>query len=148
LPLDARTQQHLDRADRNRSVAQTLCSPGIASVLKPPPEEWAAVAAFYAAVHYVNAYLWEKLRLEPADHPERNRWIQRAPPLRPIFGAYKTLADLAWDARYKAQFQVHSRVIQDAVHQRLERVRAQVMCELNQSQGETRRAGAVRSRSE
>ena len=127
---DLRTRHHLDRAERNREVARALCSPAITSILKPPPIEWAAVAAFYAGVHYVNAYLWERRRLEPADHSQRNRWIRGLPELRPIFGAYKMLADLAWDARYKARFLVKPSVVQGAVHNQLERVRAQVMREL------------------
>src|SRR5215204_3497706 len=130
MALDPRTRDHLNRAERNREVARGLCTPAVISVIKPAPLEWAAVAGFYAGVHYVNAYLWERVRLEPANHPERNRWIRATPQLRSIFGAYKALSDLGWDARYKARFQVRAPVIQHAVHQQLDRIRAQVMREL------------------
>lgn len=64
-------RQHLDRATRNRELAHVLMAPALSPNMQPPPFDWAVVAAFYAAVHYVNAYLREKQRYEPRDHAGR-----------------------------------------------------------------------------
>jgi hypothetical protein len=71
--VEQRTGEHLETAERNRDLARLLLAPSMAASLsthgfRQPPYEWVAVIVFYAAVHYVNAYLWERLRLEPNDH--------------------------------------------------------------------------------
>jgi len=94
--------------------------------LQPPPLEWAAVAAFYAAVHYVNAFLWERLGQSPGDHRVRRGLVARATALRSVSGAYDALFDLGWHARYTAGFRVRPSAAQQAIRQDLEDVRTAV----------------------
>ena len=54
-----RTQQYLDLAGDNLTLAQTLLQRGLAGLTRPPTLEWAALAAFYAAGNYIDAYLNE-----------------------------------------------------------------------------------------
>lgn len=72
----------------------------------PPPYEWAVVLMFYAAVHHVNAYLWERQRFEPADHVERQHMLRLAAVLRPVYGAYGRLRTTAYNARYRSRFRI------------------------------------------
>ncbi len=104
--MDPSTQQHLARARRNRDVAEALVAPTARSIVSPPAFEWAIVAAFYAAVHYVNAYLWERLRREPRNHDERTNMVAALNDLRPTFRSYSRMQDLAFRARYARTFSV------------------------------------------
>ena len=70
--MDQRTSEHVETAQRCRDIANLLLD---ATSPTPPPYEWAIVLMFYAAVHYVNAYLWERQRFEPADHLERQQMV-------------------------------------------------------------------------
>jgi hypothetical protein len=78
------TRQHLDRAARNQAVAEAFADAPASLGLRPPPFDWAVVAAFYAAVHYVNAYLWERYGLEPRNHAEQVRAVATDPNLKPV----------------------------------------------------------------
>jgi hypothetical protein len=130
MALKPRTEAHLARADRNRTVAHTLCDPHQTPTLQPPALEWAAVAAFYAAVHYVQAWLWERWGLSPTDHPARRGYVVKLPVLRPILGAYDILADLAFHARYTPTFQPPPAQTRTAVYGRLDDIRALVYQDL------------------
>ncbi len=123
MALKPETSAHLARAARNREVARTLSDPQQVPSLHPPPLERAAVAAFYAAVHYVNAFLWERLGQDPRDHTLRRRYVARTTQLHRALSAYDLLADLSWHARYTATFQPRPAVLQNAVHEQLEQVR-------------------------
>jgi hypothetical protein len=90
------TAAHLAVADENRLFAEAL----IVAELRPAPFRWVPVVAFYAAVHYVNAYLWEKRQIEPTSHSERNHFVNMAADLRPIAIHYARLEDAAFRARY------------------------------------------------
>src|SRR5581483_12494085 len=94
--------------------------------LQPPPYEWAAVAAFYAAVHYVNAFIWERLGQAPQDHHARRNFIARTVPLNRVLGDYDPLAASAWHARYTATFQPTPAQIRQAVYVRVDAIRTVV----------------------
>jgi hypothetical protein len=68
--------------------------------LSEPPFEWAAVIAFNAAVHLVNAYLWEHYRVEPRNHAERSSYVRSDPILRHCMNAYDRLQDEGYRSRY------------------------------------------------
>jgi hypothetical protein len=85
--------------------------------------DWAAVAAFYAAVHYLHALLWEQHSLVPRDHPSRAGYVARTAPLKQVQGAYNALYDLSWQARYRRTFLPKPADVQTAVHQQLEAIR-------------------------
>ena len=98
--MDQRTAEHLTRAQRNWDVAQYLAHQAL---ITPSPDEWSIVAAFYSAVHLVNAYLWEKGKKAPSDHRARRSLMAQDSALDPISDAYDELADWAWTARYSRQ---------------------------------------------
>ena len=81
--MEPRTEAHLATAQHNHDFARALLEPAVARVFSSPPLEWAVVVAFYAAVHYVNAYLWERQRYEPRPHDDRENAVTRAVGLRP-----------------------------------------------------------------
>ena len=128
MALKPETQAHLARAERNRTVARALCDPQQTPTITPPPLEWAAVAAFYAAVHYVHAFLWERLGQNPTDHPMRRRCVAQIAPLKAVVGEYDILSDLAYQARYPRTFQPLAGVVRQGVNQALEAIR-RVVCQ-------------------
>jgi hypothetical protein len=56
------TDRHIQTAERNREIALAHLITQAHSV-QPPAFEWATVIAFYAAVHFINGYLWEFRRV-------------------------------------------------------------------------------------
>ncbi|MBA2446594.1 MAG: hypothetical protein H0V51_01065 [Chloroflexi bacterium] len=103
--MDPKTSAHLETAARNRDIAALVAQSSSLDV-QPPPFEWAVVVAFYSAVHYVNAYLWEKQRYEPPDHGARRNAVLRIAELRVADSAYANLRDLAHRARYRPRFRL------------------------------------------
>ena len=69
--------------------------------------DWAATCLFYAAVHYVNAYLVKAGRTIPRRHKTqgslmgRSNIVQSDPALKKIYLAYRHLDDESRDARYE-----------------------------------------------
>ena len=96
--MEPRTRDHLDVALRNREFAAWLLD----SATDPPApaNEWAAIVAFYSAVHIVNAYLWEVHRVEPVNHRQRTQYLINDASLSAIRGDFRTLSRLGWSARY------------------------------------------------
>jgi hypothetical protein len=90
------TQLHLSTAEENRSLANALIA---GRALHPASSRGAAVVAFYAAVLYVNAYLWERLEIEPANHFERERFIRSVSDLRSFASHYTRLQAISLSAR-------------------------------------------------
>jgi len=95
-----RTVAHLTKADHHRAVAQALIGSAGSQVSQPPPIDWALVAAFYAAVHYVNAYLWERYHKAPGDHSERTWGVQQDSGINACLTSYDFLKDAGYKARY------------------------------------------------
>ncbi len=83
-------EMHRAAARRNEDLAARLADDA---------PEWAVVVAFYAALHWVDAYFARQGR-HPRTHLERVRWIQQEEALRPIYDPYRTLRDRADAARY------------------------------------------------
>jgi len=104
--VDQRTREHLDVAERNRDLARALLAPAISGSLQPSPYEWIAVIAFYAAVHYVSAYLWEKHSEEIEEHPRRAARVRTEGLLKRCSLQYGRLSNAGWNARYTRGFQL------------------------------------------
>jgi len=104
--VDQRTREHVDLAERNRDPARALLNPAIASNLQPSPYEWVAVIAFYAAMHYVSAYLWEKYREVIEEHPRRAARVRTDTLLRRCSPQYGRLSNAGWNARYTRGFRM------------------------------------------
>ncbi len=89
----------LATAERNRQLARALADPA-RELLRPPPAEWALIAAFYAAVHFVHAYLCEQQRYEPRTPADREAAVARITALRPAATSYTRLRYLGQYARH------------------------------------------------
>jgi hypothetical protein len=85
---------HLAKAAQCEAFARWLESAGNAR------REWEAVAIFYAALHYIDAYLATH-GFHLADHAARRGYVGRVAALRPITGPYRHLYDLSQAARYR-----------------------------------------------
>ena len=67
--------------------------------LNDPYWDWAVTGLFYAAVHYVMAYLATK-GIHPVLHQVRNSHVHRDPFLNPLYIDYRELQNHSEDARY------------------------------------------------
>lgn len=133
--MDQRTLEHLALAARNRVLARSLLAPGH----PPQAPEWAAVVAFYAAVHLVNAYVWETYGRESADHGERNLAVRTDPVLGHCQREYRRLADNGYHARYTLGFRLSAADAHVLVHVQLARVEAIIRQALSPATGSTTR---------
>lgn len=73
------------------------------STLGNPFWDWAVTGKFYAALHYVEAYLATKRPpVHSRNHAVRDSNIHDDPVLRPIYVDYRELESECHDARYDA----------------------------------------------
>jgi hypothetical protein len=98
--VEQRTREHIETAEHHQQFARSLLDPRMGSMLPKVRYEWAAVAAFYAAVHYVHAYLWERRRVSPRSHPARSQRVTRDSILRQCEWQYLELLEVSLRARY------------------------------------------------
>lgn len=124
--MDRLTERHLQTAERNRSIASTH----LAATPQTLPKEWSAVVAFYAVVHYVNAYLWEIRRYVPPDHQSRNYLVDGDPILIECRHEYRRLLDAGYRARYVPNFRLSEQDARDLIETDLELVRQTVRAAL------------------
>jgi hypothetical protein len=82
---------------------------------------------FYAAVHAVNAYLWETRRYEPATHADRRTTIRSSLPLRRCFSSYRSLSDVGFHARYDEKFTLSEQAARALLETEFREVEATVM---------------------
>lgn len=120
--MERLTDRHVQTAERNRAVALAHLDTQAHSV-RPPAYEWAAVIAFYAAVHYVNGYLWEIRRYEPPDHVSRNHLVRGDSGLRPCLSRYERLFEVGFRARYVPGFRLLEPAARELVEIQLGEVR-------------------------
>lgn len=83
------------------------------SSLSTPYWDWAVTGLFYAAVHYVMAYLATK-NIHPVLHQVRNSQVHRDPILNPLYVDYRELQNNSEDARYMERVPVTAFTAQDA----------------------------------
>ena len=88
-------KDYLAQADRNRAVADVLAGSGQDGSL-----QWAVTCAFYAALHYVNAYLRHFVGEDglPANHGQRDDCVSAQ--MRAVYHPYRTLRTDSELARY------------------------------------------------
>lgn len=103
--MHRRTELHLATARHNRDFAVTLVNTYDDA---PPSLNWTTVVAFYAAVHYVNAYRWDIVRVEPSSHSVRAKLINTRPTLDPLIPGHRRLQGYSINARYSPGFQMQS----------------------------------------
>jgi len=114
VSLEPATIEHLLAAEENRELALSLLDRAASSV-RPRRWEWTGVVAFYAAVHYVNAYLWEVRRFAPTSHQARSDAFHVEADLRPARSGYWYLRDFAYEARYRPSVLATEAIARDLV---------------------------------
>ena len=130
--MELRTSEHVETAERNRDLARALLAPPVTSTLiaqglRSAPYEWIAVIAFYGAVHYVNAFLWERNRAEPVDHGQRSRAVRHDYVLQRCRAAYDRLRNEGFQARYTRRYRLLPQRAQGLVSVDLANVESVVM---------------------
>jgi hypothetical protein len=117
--MQPETEEHLATAERNRRFAEgALADPDSLPALR----EWGAVAAFYGAVHYVNALLFERFAYEPRNQAERTAAINRVSELRALRRHYQRLNDAGYRARYVPMYAVSDERLRQLVEVHLRRI--------------------------
>lgn len=114
--MESRTQDHISTARKNQAYSLIILADASASETEL---NWAAVAAFYAAVHAVNAYLWEIARLKPRNHHDRRQSIGQWPALQPLQSAYNILFNISIFARYEPGYVVVREQLRTLVNRHL-----------------------------
>lgn len=89
------TSEHLARAQQNLRFAESF------DLKTTPYLDWVVTAYFYAALHLVDALLWEKDQLNPELHEHRRDCVKGKWYLRGISFEYRSLKDHREDARYR-----------------------------------------------
>ncbi|HEX7360918.1 MAG TPA: hypothetical protein VF283_10540 [Bryobacteraceae bacterium] len=87
--------EHIAKAEGNEAFASEM------PLTRQPNIDWALVAIFYAAVHYVEAY-FSLSGTHLRSHTTRDRYVGRDPKLKPVFREYSNLKYYAYNARYEA----------------------------------------------
>ena len=88
--------------------------------------------AFHAAVHAVNAYLWEARRYAPGSHGDRWREIQYDPRINGCQQAYSNLNFAGFHARHNETFSIAQQDARALLEVHFRRVEATVMQALGQ----------------
>lgn len=88
------TQEHLAKADRNAAFALSLPLDSQARI------DWALIILFYAALHYVEAYL-AKMGQHLRSHTARDLIVGRDSNLKKIYTEYQNLRFYGYNARYE-----------------------------------------------
>ena len=122
--MDQKTLDHLRVARRNRDLARALLAQ---SELAPEPWEWVAVILFYSAVHYVNAYLWERYHVNPTNHGERTYGVHHDLATNSCRVEYDRLRDQGFVARYDERLDISEQQARDLLEVDLRAVEAAVM---------------------
>jgi len=86
-------EQHVTKADGNAAFALSLPLENQTQI------EWALVALFYAAMHYIEAYLAPNTHLR--SHEARDKYVGRESHLRLIFKEYSHLKYFSVNASYE-----------------------------------------------
>lgn len=125
--MDERTRDHLRTARANRDYALSIL---LSEETTATQQNWAAVAAFYAAMHAINSYLWEIARLEPANHRDRREIVTRWPTLRSILASYDELFTFSIRARYEPGYAIRRSRLNSLVNRNLTHVISTIEREL------------------
>lgn len=112
-------EEHRAKAVHNEQFVSSLAT---------PYWDWAVTGLFYAAVHYVMAYLATR-NIHPVLHQVRNSQIHRDAILNPLYIDYRELQNNSEDARYMERVPITAFSEQDAkqLMQKLDRIKAVVL---------------------
>ena len=85
--------EHIAKAEKNERLYENLIGTEF--------NDWAVVALFYAALHYVDAFFLQESNSTPQNHGERNRRLRNNAALDQIRSHYLDLYALSIRARYE-----------------------------------------------
>ena len=88
--------------------------------------------AFYAAVHAVNAYLWERYAVSPKIHGERTYGVHHDAAIQSCAFSYDVLRNVGYHARYSEGFAISEQDARDFLHVEFRAVEATEMQALGQ----------------
>lgn len=86
---------------------------------------------FSAAVHYVNAYVWEVRQIEPRNHDERLAMVALTSALKRADASYARLQQHGFSARYRLTYRPDRDIVGDLIETDLEAVRVAVLWDLD-----------------
>jgi uncharacterized protein (UPF0332 family) len=87
--------------------------------------DWAVIAAFYAALHWINAYLVTQ-NFKPANHETRDKAIVMYSVTKKIAWEYTVLKQHGFNARYRG-FRFTAKQVRDQVIPFLEAIKKQIL---------------------
>jgi len=87
--------EHIKKAEDNETFADTIPTATQTEI------EWTLVVLFYAAVHYVEAYLEKHWGMHLRSHTARDQYIGKEANLKKIFSPYSYLKFYGYNARYE-----------------------------------------------
>jgi hypothetical protein len=94
-------QEHMQKAAGNAAFALSI------PLTDQTRIDWALVILFYAAVHYIEAYLASSGQ-HLKNHTTRDSMVGRDSSLRPVFADYQDLKFYGFNARYEVSgFSAH-----------------------------------------
>ena len=86
-------EQHLEKARENQRLAESC------ELRSRTEREWSIIIRFYAALHYLQAYL-ETKSARTSTHSETRKKIRAMSELQDLEDAYNQLYNMSWTARY------------------------------------------------
>ena len=115
-------EEYLQQAEHNEKFFHSF------DIEKTEFRDWAVIAAFYAAVHWINAYLLTQ-GYEPKHHTARDNAIRRYSVTRKIAWEYSELKSHSFSARYKAH-RFSAKQIKEDVVPWLEAIKKQIIANI------------------
>lgn len=102
-PPRPETQASLAAGGRHLRFAVTLLQQ-VPEQTANASDDWVLVVAFYAAVHVMNAWRWERRQQQPRTHNDRRNLIRAEPALQPVKRAFQQLRNQSEQTRYSPTF--------------------------------------------
>ena len=115
-------EEHLKKAHHNEAFIESF------EVADTPFLDWIVTAAFYAAVHYIEAYLASH-DSHSQHHRARDSELVRDPGLKQIHSVYRQLKDDSTNARY-VDLKFKPEEITDQVFPRLQVIRKHILSQV------------------
>lgn len=113
-------QEHIEKAQHNENIARQILMPNNNCL------DWAVIAFFYSAVHYVDAFIMQILP-EPTSHDVRFDYIRRAD--RHLYPIYRSLYDEGWNARYNV-YNIDQNRLQSEIMTHFETIKSSTQVQL------------------
>jgi hypothetical protein len=87
--------EHIEKARGNEAFAASITPDN------QPRIDWKLIVVFYAAMHYVEAYLAKAMAAHLRSHTARDSYMGRDSNLKRIYSEYQDLKYFGYSARYE-----------------------------------------------